>query len=218
MGIKDLFSKLLRKKRQADLNQSINQSEINQSITEPVEEPSIEDSEKPPESIGIEKDSLQLGIAAGYTGKSIKEIESSLSRIETQMPTRDWFLTQFEDRTPELIALFEKHEKNAQKRFEIVQNLLTSLSKTAKKAPEPVRTELFEQIRGIESQLPITPKMQRLVSVVSESKEISYSDLAAKLGITESALRGLLSLTTKRTDKIERFNRLGRGWVRYKAD
>ena len=43
----------------------------------------------------IEKDSLQLGFAAGYTGRSIHDIHKSLERIETMMPSREWILFHF---------------------------------------------------------------------------------------------------------------------------
>jgi len=40
--------------------------------------------------------------------------------------------------------------------------------------------------------------------------------LATKLSISESALRGLLTLTIRRGAPIERVNTYGRGWVRYR--
>lgn len=166
-------------------------------------------------SIELQKDSIQLGLAAGYTGRTLKEIESSLTRIESQVVTKDWFLSQFEDRTPELLDLFRKHDENEQKRFEAIQTLLISLQQVAEKAPEPVRTELFQEIDAIEHQLPLTPKMNELLSIVKNSKEISYDDLHTKLNITVSALRGLLANMTKRTIQIERFEKDSKGWVRY---
>lgn len=219
MGIKDLFSKLRRKKRQVEGIQAL---QITPSAVESLQERSkspeeikeIEE-EQAPSVIELQKDSLQLGVAAGYTGRSIKQIESSLSRIESQMPTRDWFSSQFEDRTPELINLFEKHEKNEQKRFEAMQNVLASLQKTAEKAPEPLKREISEQIMAMERQLPLTPKMKKLLQVVKETKEISYEGLHIKLDISVSALRGLLSNMAKRTDQIDRFEKDGKGWVRY---
>lgn len=166
-------------------------------------------------SIELQKDSLQLGLAAGYTGRTIREIESSLTRIESQVVTKDWFLSRFEDHAPELIDLFKTHEENEQKRFEAVQNILISLQQTAEKTPEPIKTELFQQINAIEHYLPLTPKMNELLQIVKESGEISYDDLHNKLGITVSALRGLLANMMKRTDQIERFEKNNKGWVRY---
>jgi len=211
MGFFQSLKQILHRKPKIEMIQSqesINQSQINQSITKSPEEPS---------SIELEKDSLQLGIAAGYTGKFIKEIESSLNRIESQMVNKDWFISQFKD-IPELINVMKQHEENDQKRFETIQNLLNSLQKTAEKAPEPIRTDLFKQIQTIESQLSPTPKMLDLLNITRELKEISYNDLANKLNITQSALRGLLSLTIRRTNKIRRFEKEGKGWVRFVSD
>jgi predicted ArsR family transcriptional regulator len=60
--------------------------------------------------------------------------------------------------------------------------------------------------------------MISLISIAKEQGEISYTDLANKLNITEDALRGLLANTMKRTNKIERFAKDGRGWVRFLSD
>jgi hypothetical protein len=171
--------------------------------------------EKPPSSIELQKDSLQLGLAAGYTGRSLREIESSLTRIESQVVTKDWFSSQFGDHVAELIDLFKKHEENEQKRFEAIQSVLNSLYQTAEKAPEPVKAELFQEIKAIERQLPLTPKMKELLQVVKESREISYDELHNRLGISISALRGLLTNMAKRTDQIERFEKDNKGWAKY---
>jgi len=173
----------------------------------------------------LHKDSYQLGLAAGYTGRSIKNIEESLNRIESGMVSKDWFKTEFEDATPQLIQgiqsirfLIQEHESNDQKRFEAIQESLNRMSNLARTAPEPIKEELFREIQAIESQIPLSPKMQQLISVVKEQKEISYDDLGVRLTITVSALRGLLSNLMKRTNEIERFAKDGKGWVRYKGD
>lgn len=171
----------------------------------------------------LEKDSFQLGLAAGYTGKSIKEIEHSLNRIENQMVTREWFKTEFQDDTPRLVQMMESirnilehHDSGTAKRFEAIQSLLERMQGTALKAPEPIKTELLREIEVVKSHIPLSPKMAELVATVRTEGEMSYSTLSYKLGITTSALRGLLSNTLKRTDNIERFKRDGKGWVRYK--
>lgn len=171
----------------------------------------------------VEQDSFKLGVASGYTGRSIRNIEDSLSRIETQMVTRDWFNVEFEDRTPELIKEIGKlhqemliHEKNEEKRFEIIQNILERMKNVANVAPNEVKFQLLDQIKAVESQLPLTKKMEELISVVKPAGQISYDEVASKLNITVSALRGLLSTTLQRTDRIERFMVNGKGWVRYK--
>jgi hypothetical protein len=227
MDITQAILRLLRRSKKPEAIQSEesvieapNQSQINQSITEsPKETTMTQLLTKPTElspPVELQKDSLQLGIAAGYTGRALREIESSLVRIESQIVTKDWFSNQFLVKTTELLDLLKKHDENEEARFEIIQNSLLSLQKTAETAPEPVKTQLFEHIKTIEGQLPLTRKMQQLVLVIKESREISYSDLATKLGISESALRGLLSTTVRRTNDLERFEKLGKGWVRYK--
>jgi type I site-specific restriction endonuclease len=171
----------------------------------------------------IDESSFKLGVASGYTGHSIRNIESALTRIENQMVTRDWFNVQFEDKTPKLIGEIEKlhqemqfHEKNEEKRFEIIQNILEKMKNIANIAPTDIKFNLLDQIKAVESQLPLTKKMEELISVARASGQMSYEDLAAKLNITVSALRGLLSTTLQRTNKIERFMIDGKGWVRIK--
>jgi hypothetical protein len=174
------------------------------------------------EPIEIEKESLQIGIAAGYTGRALKEIEASLNRIETQMISKDWFLSKFE--LPlltinEIKEILKQHDENTAKRFGIIQNLLESLKKTAEISPEPIKTELITQIEKIESQLPLTPKMEEVLAIIKECKEISYRDLVQRLGWKDtSGLRGLLSNMVKRTNEIERFEKDGQGWVRYRLE
>jgi len=171
----------------------------------------------------IEESSFKLGLASGYTGRSIRNIEDALTRIESQMVTRDWFGVEFEDKTPDLIKEIDKlhvemqiHDKNEEKRFEIIQTLLERMRNVANSAPSEVKFQLLDQIKAVESQLPLTRKMEEMVSVVKPVSQMSYDDLAAKLNITVSALRGLLSTTLQRTNKIERFMVDGKGWVRYK--
>lgn len=222
MDILNFFQRLLRQKSKAEPVQSLEsgfESDLNQSIgsikysigannTDFAEIP------KTSPSIELQKDSLQLGVAAGYTGRALKEIESSLIRIESQMASKDWFTSQFEDRTPELIEAFKKHDENTQKRFDSIERLTGLMQRTAEKSPEPIKTELFGQIEAVKAELSPSIKMQKLISIVRESKEISYTDLAARLEISESALRGLLSNTIKRSGAVERFRKDGKGWVR----
>lgn len=170
-----------------------------------------------PLSVELQKDSLQLGLAAGYTGRTLREIESSLNRIESQMVTKDWFSFHFEDKTPDLLETLKKHDEKEEDRFKALQNILENLQKTATKAPEPLKTELLEQIQTIEKQLPLTPRMKEALEIVKQYKEISYEELRFKLNnISISALRSLLANMAKRTDKIERFKRNGKGWLKYK--
>jgi hypothetical protein len=211
----DLLRRIFGKKAPSQALQAPLESPLQASIASSVglleEKPVFESSQELSESTPDDtlKDSFQLGLAAGYTGRSLKSIESSLTRVESQMPTKDWFSTQFEDKTPELIEILKKHEENEEKRFELLQNLLTS-GRLSERSAELILPSSFPL-----GELLLTHKMQILVSIVKESREISYKDLANRLGLTVSALRGLLSNTFIRTKNIERFRKDGKGWVRY---
>lgn len=230
MGIFDLFSKIFGKKAQPEALQSASidveamqgRSKALQALQSDkiIEKPTLSEPsyeiQQLSRPVELQKDSLQLGIAAGYTGRSLRDIESSLSRIETNIVTKDWFSSQFEDRTPELIALLNEHDQNEQKRFEALQSALDSLRGIAEKAPEPIKTDLFREITTIEAHLPLTPKMNELFEILKQAKEMSYDELAKRLNLKEiSGLRGLLANMTKRTNEIERFEKESKGWVRY---
>jgi type I site-specific restriction endonuclease len=240
MGLREFLFRFLRQKKQPEAIESLSQSlqslespKGNDSITsvptsyykEPyipnVIQPSSQSTLLKP--VEIEESSFKLGVASGYTGRSIRNIEDALNRIESQMVTRDWFNVEFEDRTPELMGEMSKlhdelqiHDENEQKRFEIIQNILEKMKNIANNAPNEVKLSLLDQIRAVESQLPLTKKMEELISNVKAAGQISYDDLATKLNISVSALRGLLSNTTQRTNRIERFMIDGKGWVRIK--
>jgi type I site-specific restriction endonuclease len=173
------------------------------------------------EEPALDKESFQMGVAAGYTGRSIREIERSLTRIEAQMTTKDWFKAEFEDSTPKLIGMvdsvrkmLEEHDSSAKKRFEAIQAAVEKMEGVAKEAPEPLKEDILKEIKAIKAQIPLSPKMKELIDVVKSTGEIDYDNLANRLGISVSALRGLLSNTIKRTDEIERFKKDGKGWVR----
>ena len=231
MSLKDALIRFWRRGKKPEEAiesiESINQSPINQSIDEIAQEnmpidyyhgvpqSTIWATEKPPE---LQKDSFQLGLAAGYTGKSIRSIEDSLSRIELGMVTKDWFNVNYEDNSPKIIEKLDKIDENTMKMAENIEKIIKSMEMTIFRAPEPLKAELYEQIQAIQSHLPPTRKQQILISVVKEVKEISYTDLAVKLNITEDGLRGLLSTTIRKANVLERFERNGKGWVRYKAE
>lgn len=173
----------------------------------------------------VQKESFQLGLAAGYTGRSIRNIEDSLNRIESNMVTKDWFKTEFQDLTPQLLESVEsiktslhEHDSNILKRFDSIQEVLDNMQLLAKDAPKPLKEDLFREIKTIQQQIPLSPKMLELVSIVKDVKEISYEDLAKRLNVQISALRGLLSNTLKRTPDIERYTVGNKGWVKYKGD
>ena len=176
-------------------------------LTEPIaRQPTIE----------LQKDSLELGMAAGYAGRSLKEIETSLNRIETFMASKEWFTNQF---GPQLRTIYDSihvHDENTVRKLEMIEFMIQSLEKTAKRVPEPLKTELLDQIETLEAQIRTpTRKMQKLVEIVKSRGELSYSELAAGLEISESALRGLLSNTVRRTKNITRVSKDGKGFVRY---
>jgi len=214
MGLKSFFMRVLRRPLMID---SINHKSINQSITNIEQPPIVEQQTESPQftQIPMHKESLELGLAAGYAGKSLKGIEASLERLESQITTKDWFSNTFEDKTPELIETLKRHEENDQKRFEMLLNTLKSSKTTAEGAAEAVKTSIFTA-KTLESQLQPTPKMIELIRIVKEAGDISYKDLAQKLLIGEDALRGLLTNTTRRSKEIERFERDNKGWVRYR--
>jgi len=233
MGLKNFLRQLFRKKSQEEALEKALQAEKPkiqalsskpQALQTPLQalEPSLKVpeqrriSQKSP-SIELQKDSLQLGLAAGYTGRSLREIEGSLNRIESLMVTKDWFLFNFEDKTPELLEVLKKHDEKQENRFKALQSTLESLQRTAIKAPEPIKTELLEHIQRMEKQIPLTPRMKQVLDFLKQNKEMSYEELRFKLNnISISALRSLLTNMAKRTDKIERFKRNGKGWLKYK--
>jgi len=193
-------------------------SEALESGPEYLEKESSTISDESAPSIELEKDSVQLGIAAGYTGRALRDIESSMNRIESQMTTKDWFDIKFGPQLQELIEFLKQHEKQDQLRFEALQSVILSLSGLAEQAPKDIKAKLYEQINVIESQLPLTPKMTEAVHIIKSQGEISYDDLAKRLNLVNiSSLRGLLSNMLKRTKEIERFEKDGKGWVRYKS-
>lgn len=159
-------------------------------------------------SLTIEKDSLQLGIAAGYTGRSIRDIETSLNRIETNMVTKDWFAIKLEE-------AMKEYENKHENRLFTLENALNSLLKFFESLP--LRNRVETTLKSLEANR-LTNKMKDLINVVKATGELSYSDLATRLNISQDALRGLLSLVSRRTNEIERFERENKGWVRYRSD
>lgn len=163
----------------------------------------------PEDSIELEKESLHLGLAAGYTGRSIHDINSSLSRIENLMPSKDWLVIQLDEH-------FRNHESNEQRRFEAVVNALNSMHSISLEAPEPIKTQLLDKITDAETSLGLSNRMKELVQLVRHYGEVNYFELAQKMDLTESGLRSLLAMTIRRTSEIEKFDKDNRKWLRYK--
>lgn len=187
----DWFKRLLKKNQALDL--------INQSNTQTNNQASLE----------FDKESVQLGLAAGYTGRSIHDINDSLNRIETLIPSKDWLLIQLEQS-------FRQHEENEQKRLEIILRALNSLHLLSSGAPEPLKTKISDEIRTIESSLELSKRMKELIQIVKYSGKATYADLAQKMGITQSAFRSLLSLTMPRTDELEKIEENNKKYLKYK--
>ncbi len=203
MGLFDRIKKIFKKKD--DASSVIESSGASITISDEIS-PSSESSQQimtVPQSQDMYKDSFKLGLAAGYTGRSIKEIETSLTRIETLMATKDWVHNQLNEFSEKMSLILKSQEENDQKRFDALRNQLILPHK---------------EFTPNQSTLPPTPKMQGILQVVKEYKEISYKDLASIMGITVSSLRGLISNTLARTDKLERFKIEGKGWLRIKEN
>lgn len=217
MGIFDFLLRIFGKKAQSEALQSDVKalSERFKAMQERSFTQEQAESQSITPTIELEKDSLQLGMAAGYTGRSLKAIESSLVRIESQMTTKDWFDLQFGQNIKELIDVLRQHEDKEQLRFEAIQNSLNSLRALAKLTPQPIKTQLYEQIQDLESQLPLTQRMREIIEITKQAREISYEDLAKKLNLGISGLRGLLSIMVKRTNDVKRFEKDGKGWLRF---
>lgn len=174
-------------------------------------------------SITLEKESLQVGVAAGFISRSLIDIEDSLKRIEAQMTTRDWFtinilpkieqLNQMLQQTKEIIS---KHDIEEEKRFEILYGAIMNLKSLGYTLPEPIRHDIEKTIQDLKK-VALSPKMEEILQIVKERGEISYAELAQKVNVSIDSLRGILSKMCKITDEIERFEREGKGWIRYKS-
>lgn len=160
----------------------------------------------------LEKDSLQLGFAAGYTGRSIHDINKALERIETVMPTRDWLLVQFEEQ-------LKRHEEGEERRFQAIIGALESLRSLSLQVPEPLRREFDRQINVIESKYKPSKKMKELIQLIKAYGEVSFSDLSDKMGLSPSGFRNLVWMTLRRTGDIETFTKKEdkkKKWLRYR--
>ncbi len=142
-------------------------------------------------SPNVEKNSYELGLAAGYTGHSIKQIENSLNRIESQMVTKDWFLIQFNQ--------LDRRIEDIERALGIIKGAIPTLEKQ----------------KSVIKIAPLTPKMQELLEIIKEFKEISFADLALKMNMNISDLRSILSIMAKRTNEIERYRKNRNGMIKY---
>ncbi len=169
--------------------------------------------------LSLERTSIELGLTAGYFGRSLKEIESTLKKIEDEMVSRDWFIYNLNEGFRKIAALIARHDESVNTKLSLIETLIKDLKNAAYSLPQPYRSEFISRIESVERKLPLTPRMRQVLKILQERGEISYSELSQMLGITESALRGLLSTMSKRLidQKIERFTKNGKGWVRLKS-
>ena len=154
-----------------------------------LEEPKTE------EKLEISKPSLELGVAAGYVGRSIKDIEASLQRIESQMATKDWVI----------LNVLDPLKKFLDEKFEELKEILKER-----------KVKLGEK----EKEFVLSEKMRKILDILKERGEngISYVELSQLLGISVSSLRGLLSIMSKHVKNLERFSVNKQGWVRLKEE
>ncbi len=222
MGLLDRIKKMFFKEESIDsFNQSSNQS-INQSSQSIKSIESINQSpnqsfnqsfQSEKTSIELEKESLKLGMAAGFISKTLIHMEELLDKITTNFPDRAWISSELRSQLSILEQKLDEHERKSQERLNILINLIHSLKEISPYLPQTYRSKLQKIVQEAEPHL--TPKMQQLVETVKSRKEISYKELAVMLGISESALRGLLSLAIERGAPLQRFRIDGKGWVRY---
>lgn len=175
------------------------------------------------DKINLEKESLQLGLAAGITGRSIHDINRTLQRIEALMVTREWMSAN--DKSPEIIrildalrSILDSHDRKTNAIFERILPSLDRISTLSDQVSEPIKSQLKAQITEIEEETPLRGKMTEAFAIIKESVEISYKDLTVKLGYKDvSSTRSLLTRMRDRTHEIESFDKPGGRWVRYIA-
>ncbi len=229
MWLIDLFSKIFKKKHidatsmHSDVTASY--SDVNR-IESPKSQESIYSdvtAMQPEEGMTLEKQSLQLGLAAGYTGRSIHDIMRTLERIETLMITKDWMTAN--DKSPQIIQLLgiiksiiDSHDRKTDIIFEKIQPSLDRAFLLSEQLPEPIKTQIKTEIKAIESHLPVRGKMLEALNIIKELGEISYKDLTVRLGYKDvSSVRSLLTRLRDRTNEIESFDKPDGRWARYIA-
>jgi DNA-binding CsgD family transcriptional regulator len=202
-----------------DLNRS---ESMNQSI-ESLKSTIISSEKEGKPTISIDKESLKVGMAAGYISRSLISIEDGIERIEISMPSKEWItmnlvpkIEQVQQAIYNIREILMDHERNEEKRFEVLLEAINKLKTIAPSLPEPIKTEILSTAASLKSAA-LTPKMQQILDILKERREISYQELAERLGITTDGLRGILSRMAKVCDEVERFEKDGKGWIRIKS-
>ena len=211
MGLLDRLKGLFRTNIELSSSESMQHSSdsVNQQpdvVQRPIEVPvstSMSTSYESISSPSINKNSYDLGLAAGYTGRSIKDIESSMNRIELQMATKDWTELKMREQ-------LERYDEILQQRLQKIEQAL-GIMQTTISGGQQIPQQFI-------SRFPVTPRMEQIILAMKDLKEISYDDLAIRLDMNIDELRSLLSIMTKRTNVIERYRINGRGWLRYREE
>ncbi|MHA1668750.1 MAG: hypothetical protein ACTSUR_08835 [Candidatus Heimdallarchaeaceae archaeon] len=165
------------------------------------------------------KEEFKVGVATGYFLRSLKEIENILNRMEATQVTKDWFLANFEDKTPELMNTlretnekleesFKRLEENV-KRIESMLERLQALTSASSNARGD-----YERLQALTSSEEFTEKEAKALEIIMERGEISYEDLAKELEVSLSYTRALLSKIARNRPDIVRFKRESKGWVK----
>ncbi|MCD6482982.1 MAG: hypothetical protein J7K83_01795 [Candidatus Aenigmarchaeota archaeon] len=165
------------------------------------------------------KEEFKVGVATGYFLRSLKEIENILNRMEATQVTKDWFLANFEDKTPELMNTlretnekleesFKRLEENV-KRIESMLERLQALTSASSNARGD-----YERLQALTSSEEFTEKEAKALEIIMERGEIGYEDLAKELEVSLSYTRALLSKIARNRPDIVRFKREGKGWVK----
>ncbi len=196
--------------------ESIKSLEALQALESPITSKQ-EEAKKDSETIELQKESIKFGLAAGYFGRSIREIENTLSKLESDLPNKEWIISKLDEKFERLESILKDHDSRTSILLSQIYSMLMDIKGVAEKAPEPIKTQLLTRIEAAKTKI-LTPRMKDAINIIKDRKEISYEDLAREMGISVSALRGLLSLIVARYPYIERFTRNGKGWVKILSD
>ncbi len=197
----------------SDTSSQSGYSDVTSSLHRPVEK-----------DISLEKTSLELGLAAGYTGRSIHDINAALNRIESLMVTKDWMNANYDhqkliDLLLAVKSILESHDKLTQEKFDIMLSSMDRISEISEELPEPVKSKMEAEIDAINRiSVNLSPKMKKTLEIIKEIGEISYKELTPRIDYKDiSSTRSLLSRMRDRTKEIESFEKGNERWVRYIA-
>ncbi|MCS7123109.1 MAG: hypothetical protein RMJ17_00835 [Candidatus Aenigmarchaeota archaeon] len=171
------------------------------------------------------EEELLTGITIGYASKTLQNIEESIARIEKTIPSKEWIKNELNEYFTKLIEsikialkAIDEHESRSSLRYESIESALNRIEEIASNIKDKFqKEEIIKGLSEIRKNLPLSSRMKEVMEILKEKKEMSYEELAQKLGISISALRGLLSEMCRRTSEIERFEKDGKGWIRLKS-